>query len=172
MSKNDQSLKKLTLVYKTTTSDEFIDYLKPKLQHFVKHNFVAWWENKQFKHSIKSFPTNKVVSIVDFAKNYTFEVQNEVQSMHWHSYQIFILVHISFCHNLTQYPYDEDSKTLTKYDFYISNDHKHNSKFVQHCFKLHWGYMVEQGYAPQWHWVWSDGSASQFKSSKPRCFVS
>jgi hypothetical protein len=39
--KNGQSLKKLTLVYKTTTLNEFIDYLKPKLQHFVKHNFVA-----------------------------------------------------------------------------------------------------------------------------------
>jgi hypothetical protein len=46
VSRNGQSLKKLTLVYKTTTSYEFIDYLKPKLQHFVKHKFVAWWEDK------------------------------------------------------------------------------------------------------------------------------
>jgi hypothetical protein len=34
-------LKKLTLVYKTTFLDEFIDYLKPKLQHFVWHKFVT-----------------------------------------------------------------------------------------------------------------------------------
>ncbi len=79
MSRNGQSLKNLTLVYKTTTLDEFIDYLKPKLQHFVKHNFVAWWEDKQFKQSITSFPTNIVVSIVHFVENYTFEVQNEVK---------------------------------------------------------------------------------------------
>ncbi len=79
MSESGQSLKNFTLLYKTTTLNEFIDYLKPKLQHFVKHNFVAWWEDKQFNKSIKSFPTNIVVSIVDFAKNFTFEVQNEVK---------------------------------------------------------------------------------------------
>jgi hypothetical protein len=31
MVKNGQTLKKLTFVYKTTTSNEFINYLKPKL---------------------------------------------------------------------------------------------------------------------------------------------
>lgn len=79
--------------------------------------------------------------------------------MHWHTYQISILVHISFRHNPTPNLYDDDSKILTKYHFYISDDRKHNLEFVQHCFKLHWQYMVEQGYAPQWHWVWSDECA-------------
>jgi hypothetical protein len=35
-SRNRKALKKLTLVYKKTSSYEFIEYLKPKLQHFVK----------------------------------------------------------------------------------------------------------------------------------------
>ncbi len=35
MARSGRALKKLTLVYKTTFLDEFIDYLKPKLQHFV-----------------------------------------------------------------------------------------------------------------------------------------
>lgn len=109
---------------------------------------------------------------MDFAKNYTFEVQNEMQSMDWHSYQISISVHISFHHNSTMDPNDEDSKILKKYHFYISDDCKHDSKFVQHCFMHHWGYMVEQGYVLQWHWVWSDGCASQFKNSKPWYIVS
>ncbi len=82
MANNGQPLKKLTLVYKNTTSSEFIEYLQPKLQHFVKHNFVARWENKHFKQCIKYFPNNIVVSIVNFVKNYNFEVQNEVQNMH------------------------------------------------------------------------------------------
>lgn len=43
--------------------------------------------------------------------------------------------------------------------FYISNDKKNDSEFVQHYFKLHWQYMVDHGYAPQWHWVWNDGCA-------------
>jgi hypothetical protein len=135
-------------VYKNTTSNEFIEYLQPKLQHFVKHNFIARWENKHFKQCIKYFPTNIVVSIVDFVENYNSKVQNKVQSMHWHTYQISILVHISFCHNLAPNPYDEDSKILSKYHFYISDHCKHDLEFVQHCFKLHWQYMGEQGYSP------------------------
>jgi hypothetical protein len=92
------------------------------LQHFVKHNFVARWEDKHFKKCIKYFPANIVVSIVDFAENYSFEMQ----SMHWHTYQISILVHINFHHNPTLDPYDEDSKILTKYHFYISDFEENN----------------------------------------------
>jgi hypothetical protein len=43
MSRTSKSLKKLTLVYKKTSSVEFVDYLKPKLQNFVRHNFVSRW---------------------------------------------------------------------------------------------------------------------------------
>ncbi len=32
--------------------------------------------------------------------------------------------------------------------------------------------MVEQGYACEWHWVWSDGWVTQFKNNKPWYFVS
>ncbi len=63
-----------------------------------------------------------MVSIVDFAENYSFEMQ----SMHWHTYQISILVHINFHHNPTLDPYDEDSKILTKYHFYISDFEENN----------------------------------------------
>lgn len=78
------ALKKLTLVYKTRSIYEFTNYMKPKLQHFVRYNFVERWENKHFKNCIKSFPRNTMVSIVDFANNYSFEVQNKVHNMHWH----------------------------------------------------------------------------------------
>jgi hypothetical protein len=43
LSKNGKPLNNLTLVYKNTSSNEFIEYLKPKLQLFVKQNFVARW---------------------------------------------------------------------------------------------------------------------------------
>jgi hypothetical protein len=108
------ALKKLTLLYKTRSVDEFIDYMKPKLQHFVRHNFVARWENKHFKNCIKFFPTNTMVSIVDFTENYSFEVQNEVQSMHWHTNYTSILIHICFHHNLALDPYDEESHSYKR----------------------------------------------------------
>jgi len=37
--RNGKVLKKLNVVYKKTTLHVMLDYLKLKLQHFVKHNF-------------------------------------------------------------------------------------------------------------------------------------
>jgi hypothetical protein len=76
--------------------------------------------------------------MVDLIENYFFKIHNEVQKMHWHSYQINILVHICFHHNPHFDPYDEETSIFNEYHFYISYDHKHDSKFVQHCFKIHW----------------------------------
>ena len=42
------------------------------------------------------FPDDVVVSVVDFAENYAFKEQNEVQSMHWYSSQVTIFVHITY----------------------------------------------------------------------------
>jgi hypothetical protein len=92
--------------------------------------------------------------------------------MHWHSYQISILVHITYRFNPDFDAYDEDSKILIEYHFYILDDHKPDSKFVQHCFGLHWKYISDKGLSPRWHYVWFDGCASQFKSSKAWYFVS
>ena len=92
--------------------------------------------------------------------------------MHWHSYQVTILVHISFMRNLNPDPNDDSSKTLVKYHFYISDDRKHDSYFVQHCLMLHWDSLEESGFKPKNHWIWSDGCALQFKSQIPWYFVS
>lgn len=137
-------------MYKETPFDEFITYLLPKLQHFVKHNFQGRWRNKHFKTCVKLFLENSIVYVVDFAENYTFQVQDEMQSMHWHSFQITLLVDITYCHNLNQDPHDEDSFILIDYRFYILDDRKHDYEFVQHCFKLHWCYLYDQGFQPTW----------------------
>lgn len=86
--------KKLTMAHKSTPFDGFIVYMKPKLQHFVRHNFVAWWRDEQSKDCLRSFPKDIVVLVVDFAENYSFKVHNEVQSMHWHTFQILTLAYI------------------------------------------------------------------------------
>jgi hypothetical protein len=50
--------------------------------------------------------------------------------MHWHFYQILILVHITYCLNPNWDSNDANSYLITKYHFYISDDHKHDSCFV------------------------------------------
>jgi hypothetical protein len=48
--------------------------------------------------------------------------------MYWHSYQIFILVHISYYLNPNYDPYDEDSRVLNEYHFHVFDDRKHDSE--------------------------------------------
>ena len=72
------------------------------------------------------------------------KVQNEVQSMHWHSTQITILVHITYFRNPEYNVYDSESTEILKHvHYYISDEKEHDSIFVQLTFCLHWQYMTD-----------------------------
>ncbi len=43
---------------------------------------------------------DEVLSLIDFAKNYSFKHQNEVQEQHWYNFQLSISVHIVYTTNL------------------------------------------------------------------------
>jgi len=59
-----------------------------------------------------NFPLDTILSQIDFAENYSFEMQNEIQSMHWHSFQITILVHITFNADQTIGQKNDDKKII------------------------------------------------------------
>ena len=61
---------------------QFVAYLLPKIQEFITHNFVARWQDVECRLSMKEMPRDVLLSHIDFAENYSFEIQNEVQSMY------------------------------------------------------------------------------------------
>ncbi len=91
---------------------------------------------------MKVVPLDSIIFLVDYIYNYYFQVQNEVQNMHRHSFHINILVHITYQNNLDFDQCDENSKIIIEYHLYVLDDYKHDSEFVQHCFKLHWRYNI------------------------------
>jgi hypothetical protein len=96
VTKKVEEKKKSKRMHLETNSNELIEYFKPKLQYFVRHNFVTRWQDQHFRNCIKHFLANIMVLVIDFVENYSFKIQNKVQSMHWHSYQCTILVLISW----------------------------------------------------------------------------
>jgi hypothetical protein len=90
-------------------------------------------------------------------------MQTEIQSMHWHSFQITILVHITFCVDQITGQGNDDKKIIKETHFYVSDDKEHDTMFMQHCFMMHWDWMSGCRIKPTHHWVWSDGCANQFK---------
>ena len=166
-----QPLKKIKEVYMETSAREFLEFLRPKLTKFVSHNFVANWQDEQCHLAMENLPEDTILSHIDFAENYSFQMQNEIQSMHWTSHQVTILVHLTYRVN----PAYDVTKPHTKFKkeshFYISDDREHDTLFVQHCLLLHWGHMIANGFTPKQHWVFSDGCSAQFKCSRAMYFV-
>lgn len=58
---------------KTILAD-LIEYLKPKLQFFIIHNYIANWQQFQFKACLFDIPPKTIISCVDFSENYTMKV--------------------------------------------------------------------------------------------------
>ena len=49
-----------------------------KTQQYVKHVHVARWQDEQFRAYRDTFPFGTILSVVDFAENYTLQPQNEI----------------------------------------------------------------------------------------------
>jgi hypothetical protein len=88
--------------------------------------------------------------------------------MHWHSFQLTILVHICYRWNFACIadPSSIENKFVTKYHYYIFDNTKHDTLFVHHCFELQWTHLMKHGIYPNEHIVWSDGCVAQFKSKR------
>ena len=70
--------KRKDLIVQRMKSVAFISLFSAHLIAFIKHNFVFCWQAQQFKDYLHKFPSNVVVSIIDFAENYSFKMQNEI----------------------------------------------------------------------------------------------
>jgi hypothetical protein len=67
-----------------------------------------------------------------------------MQSQHWFSFQVTILVHFTFRMQV-HWDGNLNSIIITEYHFYISDDKQHENMFIQHCFGLHREFLQTQG---------------------------
>lgn len=173
--------KRLRLVNKLTSMFDFVQKVKSTVETFVKHDFYARWQAEQYQNCQKTFPRGTVLSSIDFAENYTFAAQDEVQSLHWDNRQITILVLITYRHQFNTegdepVVFDKFGQRITRfieadYHFFVSDDNSHDTFFVQHSLEFHWRWMREQHFLVDRHIMWSDGCAAQFKACRPFSYV-
>ena len=78
--------------------------------------------------------------MVDFAENYTFFAQKEIQSEYYHFDQVSIFFHVLYRHSQQDVDGIESTcdnwDVLKEYHFYISDDHAHDTQFAQHCIEI------------------------------------
>lgn len=163
--------KRIKEVLMHSSFSEFLDFFSPTIQHFIRHNFVAKWQTEQAKLLQACLQGGAVLTHIDFAENYSFEVQNEIQSMYYHSDQVSILVQVTYSADVAEEALEGAPQLKRETHFYISDDKHHDTDFAQHCLLLHWRWMQSNGSSPTVHYVFSDGCAGQFKSAKAMYFV-
>ena len=105
-----------------------------EIYKYTKHSHRARWQDLQFKQSREMFPPGTILSVVDFAENYTFAAQREIQSEYCHSNQVFIFIHI--LHIYAQQSVDntkntnDNSNFIKEYNFYIRDDHRDDTHYI------------------------------------------
>ena len=143
---------------------DFISEFRGKIQQYIKHVDMARWQDEQFRICRDTFPLGTILSVVDFAENYTLQPQNEIQSQYYHSEQVSIMVHITYRHGPDS---TEEKRVIVKEShFYISDDRTHDIHYVQHCFKLFYDHVIAMDIPFYRHLIWSDGCAGQFKNAR------
>ena len=72
------------------STDDFVEDLVDRLCHLQCHSFIATQQSK-FMKEIKERPMDEqILVIADFAENYSFVLQDEVQGYHWTNSQTTI----------------------------------------------------------------------------------
>ena len=89
---------------------------------------MAWWQDEQFRICRDTLPLRTILSVVDFAENYTLQPQNEIQSQYYHTKQVSIMVHITYRHGPDS---TKEKRVIVKEShFYISDDRTHEIYYV------------------------------------------
>ena len=83
---------------------EFLQLLAEKLDHLSAHLYIAKAQAAYMRHRKETSKTNECLILADFAENYHFIVQDEIQSCHWskESCSLHPVVIYALCNNTLQ----------------------------------------------------------------------
>jgi len=62
--------------------------------------------------------------------------------MHWHNFQVSILVHICYRKNTSYNSTEDELEVIKEVHYYVSNDPMHDTLLVQRAFILHWHHLI------------------------------
>ena len=134
---------------------QFINLVIQQLEKLTTHSFIAKCQANYLRECKEQSEENEVIILGDFAKNYGFAVQDEVQGFHWNNLQCTL-------HPVVAYYKDADALQSVSYCL-ISDDNKHDVRMVYQVqkeiitdLKLRFPYFSHVTY-------FSDGCAGQYK---------
>lgn len=142
------------------SAEDFVDSFIERLPKLLLHDFIAKEQSKYIRQVKNNLEIGEVVVNMDFAENYSFVIQDEVQAYHWTNQQATI------------HPFAIYYRTLDKREPHflncviISDALEHNTVAV-HIFQRYLINFLRQKLGNiSKIFYFSDGSAAQYKNRK------
>ena len=110
------------LISQTVSIEEFITQLAEKLNNVTSHSYIARGQAAYLRTLKEELPSDEVIVLGDFAENYKFIIQDEIQGYHWNKQQCTL-------HPIVVYHKSEGSVTAKSLCF-ISDDLDHDVNMV------------------------------------------
>ena len=117
-----QTTDRSKMVTQSLSVDEFIDLLVGAIDNLTSHLFIAKCQTKYLRQRKEELSDNCALVLVDFAENYSFVVQDEIQSFYWSKSHYTL-------HPVVVY-YKENGKLAQKSFCFISEYLEHDTEFV------------------------------------------
>ena len=149
-----------TLETRVVPADEFIDTFVSKLRKLLHHDFTAKMQAAFMQQKKESLQEGEVLVIADFSENFSFVVQDEIQSFHWNNESATI--HTFIC-------YYKLNTTTTSLCYLVISENKQHDTIAVHLFQRKLVDFLTQhfgGNKPRKIYYMSDGCAAQYKNCK------
>ena len=148
-----------SVVTVTSTCEEYKDILISAINVITKYSFLAKCQANFLRAKKKSLKANEVTALGDFAENYQFLVQDEIQSYQWSK---------EYCtlHPLVVYFIGSDGNIQHNSLCFISDYNNHDTNFVYKIQTILVDYFKENLLIVDKIFYFSDGYAEQYKNRK------
>ena len=146
------------LCTQTTSIIEFLELLVDAISKLTVHSFIAKCQARYLKDRKDNLLETSCIALLDFAENYQFMVQDEIQGFHWNNISCTL-------HPVALYSM-KDGKLHCSSICVISDDMEHDTPFVYQVqsevvqyLKKELPHVIDIEY-------FSDGCAGQYKNFK------
>ena len=138
---------------------EFFNDLVETIDKLTKHSYTAKAQGAYYKQRKEDLEPDTLLIQCDFAENFQFVIQDEVQSYHWSK---------KYCtlHPVVIYYLDPEGKLIHESFCIISDDLTHDNCFVHQLEKFIVAYVKQNLPHIKRFEYFTDGCAGQYKSYK------
>lgn len=138
--------------------DEFLPEFLITLRDYQKHAFLTKMQSNYYKELKETLQQGEVLVVLDFAENYSFVVQDEVQSFHWNNTMATV-------HPFVVY-FQEDGRLKNKNFVVISECNVHDTVAVHLFLRYLFDFLRTELPLTKKVIYFSDGCAAQYKNCK------